>query len=689
MTESGEERGDGRLQGDFLSEAMELVEALSSALLDAEGALKEGKEPGPDLVNEAFRATHTLKGISSLFGQPEVANLAHQLEDVLDRVRLGRTALDDAVLDVLFEGVDLLSRLVSGEPLPDLLQMEAFERRIVAFTSLPSAPLDVRSALERLQVNAEILSTLTEYEEHRLEESLRRGRKIYLVHGEFGIAGIDDELESLRTRLQGVGEVITTLPSEESAGEDRIGLDMMLATEVAEARLQNIVSEWGGEVRSLGAGPETATPVPASRTPVPGSPSTAGDVTEPGRARDGQRALSQTVRVNIDKLDYLMNTVGELSLVRNELHQIASSVEEAGAKPELSRDLARQMVTFSRRLDDLQRGILQVRMVPLSQLFDKLARVVRRLSREFEKQVSFYVSGGETEIDKLIVEELSDPLMHIIRNCIDHGVEDPISRAVGGKPAEGMVALRASARGNHVVVEVEDDGAGMDPDVLLRRAVERGFLTPEQAVEMTRREILNLIFLPGFTTREEVGQISGRGVGMDVVKTNLSHLSGLIEVMSEPGRGTRFSLTLPVTLAVVKALIVSVSEQIYAIPLSTVLEVVPLGRSQVSTIDGREVLTLRGTTLPLLQLEPLFGLAPQAMPADESRHRRYVVVVGMAQHRVGLVVNALAGQQDIVVKSLGKSLSGVPGIAGATELGGRRTVLVLDIAALVGEFAGS
>jgi two-component system chemotaxis sensor kinase CheA len=401
---------------------------------------------------------------------------------------------------------------------------------------------------------------------------------------------------------------------------------------------------------------------------------------------EGPTGWSQTVRVNIDKLDRLMNTVGELTLVRNELAELQRELRQTEVDGGYHRRFQREMRTFGRRLDELQRGILEVRMVPLSQTFDKLARVVRRLSRDFEKQITFYVTGGGTEIDKLIVEELSDPLVHIIRNCIDHGVEDPVTRAALGKPAEGMVALRAFPRGNHVVIEVEDDGAGVDPDRLLGSAIERGFLTPETAVELTPREIMNLIFEPGFTTRGEVGPVSGRGVGMDVVKNNLARLSGLIDVFSELGQGTRFTLTLPITLAIIRALIVEVADQRYAIPLSTVLEIFPVRRAQLSTIEGREVVTLRGATLPLLRLEPVFGLQPPVRPAREGAGREYVVVVGMAQHRVGVLVDDLVGQQDIVIKSLGKSLSGVPGIAGATELGGRRTVLVLDIAALVDEF---
>lgn len=674
------DRGEARLQGDFAAEAQEIVEALSRALLDADSALKSIQTPHPDTVNEAFRATHTIKGLSSLFGRGDVAGFAHELEEILDALRMGRLDFSASLLDVLFEAVELLGKLI-GEEGCDPAELEAFGPRLAALMVPVVAPPDLATVLQRLQLSTDLLSMLTEYEEHRLRESLAVGRRLFLVRSAFDVITIDEDLEHLRSTLKTIGEVITCLPSDQEVGEDRIGLDLLLTTERGAAEVRRISEALNSTVEELG---RQAAPTPVPReapTPVP-----IGRGKEPqDTPREGLRAMGQTVRVNIEKLDRLMNAVGELALVRSELRLFQRAIARGELDAGLPRNLALLERTFSRRLDELQRGILEVRMVPLSQVFDKLARVVRRLSREFDKQVAFYVSGGETEIDKLIVEELTDPLMHIIRNCIDHGVEDPITRTALGKPAEGMVALRAFPRGSHVVLEVEDDGAGIDPDMLLHQAILRGFLTPEVGSEMGRRDILNLIFVPGFSTREEVGPISGRGVGMDVVKTNLSKLSGLIDVSSTPGQGTRFRLTLPITLAIIRALLVKISDQIYAIPLSSVLEIVPVRSGQVATIEGREVLTLRGATLPLVRLEPVFGLPPPVASGQDGRVREYVVVVGVAQHRVGLVVNALWGQQDIVIKSLGKSLSGVPGVAGATELGGRRTVLVLDVASLVEE----
>ncbi|MDY0003334.1 MAG: chemotaxis protein CheA [Polyangia bacterium] len=718
MTGSRDGKTEARLQGEFSAEAQELVEALSRTLLDADAAIKQGRAPLAETVNEAFRAIHTLKGLSSLFGRQDLSELSHVMEEALDGVRLGRIEFEVSVLDRFFETVDLLVRASGGEP-PSRQELQEGLMRLKALM-VPSQPAHVMTdALEQLSLGPELLSSLTEYEEHRLRSSLERGSRLYLVHGSFDLSSIDEELEQLRDKLKAFGEVITCLPSDEPAGEDRIGLDLMLATEAPRGEVMELVAGLGKKAEELGrpgtltpipqdeasgpsngilgrshggfgppeppvdAGPLVGSIAPGDKTPVP-SGRAAGLVARE-TAREGTTVLGQTVRVDIGRLDRLMNTVGELALVRNELRDLGRALSAGEAGPDLARLMSRQMRAFSRRLDELQRGILEVRMVPLSQVFDRLARVVRRLSRESDKQVGLYVSGGDTEIDKLIVEELSDPLMHILRNCIDHGVEDPITRTALGKPPEGMVALRAFPRGNHVVLEVEDDGAGIDPDLLLHQAIRRGFVTPEQGSEMGRRELLNLIFLPGFTTKEEAGPLSGRGVGMDVVKTNLSRLSGLIDIFSKPGQGTRFTLTLPITLAIIRALLVRVSDQIYAIPLSTVLEIFPIRPGQVTKLEGREVVSLRGVTLPLMRLEPVFGLASRAIPAMESEGREYVVVVGMAQHRVGIVVNLLVGQQDIVIKSLGKSLSGVPGIAGATELGGRRTVLVLDVAPLVEE----
>jgi two-component system chemotaxis sensor kinase CheA len=320
-------------------------------------------------------------------------------------------------------------------------------------------------------------------------------------------------------------------------------------------------------------------------------------------------------------------------------------------------------------------------MVPIGQIFTRLSQVVRKYARDEGKDIDLQLQGEETELDKLMIEDLADPLMHLIRNAIDHGIEAPEVRSRLGKPEQGSVKLTAFPRGNHVVVTVEDDGAGMDPAQILAKAVQKGVLQPGHGFdpERDRKDIFDLIYLPGFTTRETVTEISGRGVGMDVVKRNVSKLSGMVDIQSEPGTGTIFTITLPITLAIIKALVVESGGQVFAIPLSTVLEILQATTSQIETIEGREVMSVRGDTVPLLRLTRAFNL-----PEDRDRDAFYLILVGLAERRIGIIVDSLRDQQEIVIKALGKRLSETPGIAGATELGDKRgVVLVLDVESLI------
>jgi two-component system chemotaxis sensor kinase CheA len=375
-----------------------------------------------------------------------------------------------------------------------------------------------------------------------------------------------------------------------------------------------------------------------------------------------------------------MNVVGELVLVKSALHAVADRLKVDGADPVLASELLRSNRNLERKLDELQAGILEVRMVPLEQIFDKLARMVRKIARELGKEIDFEVSGGDVELDKLIVEELSDPLMHLIRNAIDHAIEPSDVRAAAGKPRAGKVRLVAEQKGNHVQIVVEDDGAGIDEGRVREVALARGLASEAGVAEMGRRDVLNLVFVPGFSTARQVTALSGRGVGLDVVKNNIANLSGIIELATERGRGTRFEITLPVTLAIIRALVVSAAGRTYAVPLNSVLEILELRGKDVRTLSTREVISLRGSTVPLVRLGRFFGLAGPSSPDSF-----FVVVVGLAQERLGVAVDALVGQQDIVVKPLGPHLHGVRGIAGATDLGNRRTVLVLDVGAIIEE----
>lgn len=448
------------------------------------------------------------------------------------------------------------------------------------------------------------------------------------------------------------------------------------------APLRAVESESAQELLALQDEPapsRSESSAPAVRT------MTLSDESGAPRARsesESLRSLSQTVRVDISRLDALMNTVGELLLIKANLQRMAETARQEGPAA-LSKmwgqELGRETRQLERKLDALQQGLLEARMVPVGQVFDRLARLVRRIAREAGKEIDFVISGGEVELDKLIVEELSDPLMHIIRNAIDHGAESPEAREAAGKPRRARVSLRAEQKGNHVVIEVSDDGSGIDELGVRETALRKGLITEAQAREMSRRELLNLIFLPGFSTARTVSELSGRGVGLDVVKNNIGNLSGIIDVWSERGQGTAFHLTLPVTLAIIRALVVGVSGRTYAVPLNSVLEILSVKPSEIRTVERREVLDVRGQTLPLMRLSRLFS------HPERQNDRHFVVVAGLAQERLGIAVDELQGQQDIVVKSLGGRLQGVRGISGAADLANRRTVLVLDVGALLEE----
>ncbi|HSJ95901.1 MAG TPA: chemotaxis protein CheA, partial [Myxococcota bacterium] len=392
------------------------------------------------------------------------------------------------------------------------------------------------------------------------------------------------------------------------------------------------------------------------------------------------KSISETVRVDIRKLDELMNLVGELVIQRGAIGALVDQLLLEPRAARLARELAKVHKALDRKLQELQAGVLEVRMVPLRQVFEKLSRVVRRLRRDSGKDVRLEIRGGDTELDKLIVEDLADPLMHVVRNAFDHALEPVEERAAAGKPAEGTIRIEAHQRGSHVVIQVSDDGRGIDLDALRARAVARGLVAADAA--LTAKETLDLIFLPGFSTREEVTETSGRGVGMDVVRENVNSLGGLVHVESRRGHGTTISLTLPITLAIIQALVVGAGEQRFAIPLTSVLESLLIDDSEILRSEGRELLNLRGEPLPLRRLHVEFGL-----PAPPPGARLAVVVVGLGDVRAGLLVERLEGQQDAVIKPIQGPVRSVRGIAGATELGDRGTVLVVDVAALVEDAA--
>ncbi|RYZ01592.1 MAG: chemotaxis protein CheA [Myxococcales bacterium] len=674
---------------EFFSEAQEIIETLSRNLLALDAAQKSGKED-PSLINEAFRAVHTLKGLAGLFGAIRLGAFSHRLEDLLDDLRLGRMDLRPEVLDVLFSTVDAYGRILTVEKEGRDEDLPSVDDLFHRLDRLGAAVERGVSPVGNYELDPGMLAVLTEYEEHRLRANIEQNLKLYRLRVQFDLSTIDKALDDMKERAKRHGEIITYLPTGEATGADAIELDLLvasrddLATLIGSLGADNVVIE---EIpRRRGSVSPSMLPMRGSLTGAASAPKAADpmamDRLADGPAEQGPslRSLTQTVRVDIRKLDHLMNIVGELSIVRSSLSRIAERLRGEGSR-QLATELMRLHRNFDRRLGEMQDGILEVRMVPLGQVFDRLARVVRQISRDLNKEIRLVITGAETEIDKLIVEELSDPLMHMIRNAIDHGIESAERRAEVGKPLAGTIALNAFQKGNHVMIEVEDDGRGIDEAALVEKAVASGKIARGEASELVRDEILALIFVPGLSTREQADDLSGRGVGMDIVKTNINKLGGVIDVHSESGIGTKMAITLPITLAIVSALLVRVHEQVFAIPLSTVSEALSFDAAQVRRVENREVITVRGSSLPICDLGRLLGL-PEPL---EERRRRFVVVAALGNRRLGLVVDHLFGQEDIVIKPLGSSLSRVRGFAGATELGDQRVGLVLDSGAVIEE----
>jgi two-component system chemotaxis sensor kinase CheA len=699
---SGDENDSVREE--FLSEAQEIVETLSRDLLLLEQSQKEGRTD-PDLLNDIFRAVHTLKGLAGMFGMTSLSNLAHTLENLLDDLRLGRVDITQGTLDVLFDGVERIQRILASSGSGELAQeidVSDFAESVDRVAEVP----EQRDVMADFELGENVLSVLTEYEEHRLRANIAQGVSLYRLRVSFALASIDTALEDLKARARQLAELITYLPSMGGANDDLIELEVLLASRADVERLREVLCSDDAvlEVVPRRGVQKLPTLIPAPPGEVPPTLPDEDEelVAEPAVSRRSAvpipierigadalslRSVANTVRVNIQKLDHLMNVVGELAIIRGAVAQITERLRERPEMRHFSTELHRISRSFERNLAELQDGILDVRMVPLGQVFDKLARVVRQAARDAKKEIRLEVKGSDTEVDKLIVEELSDPLMHLIRNAIDHGVETPARRKEIGKDPVGLLGLTAYQKGNHVLIDIRDDGAGIDPQRLVARAIQNGIYTEETARELSREDILNLIFIPGFSTKDKVTDLSGRGVGMDVVKTNIGKLGGVIDLKSEVGKGTTFTITLPITLAIISALVVRVMGQTYAIPLANVQEALMLDSRSVRTVEGREVMTLRGGTLPLCRIGELFRL--DAHRSEERTPRHFVVVSQLGNRRLGMVVDLLLGQQDIVIKSLGKSLDGMRGFAGATDLGDQAVTLVLDTPQILEEVLAS
>ncbi len=673
---------------DFISETEEIIGSLNFDLVKLADSVDSG-DCDPDVLNGIFRGAHSIKGLAGMFGFDDLSKLSHSMENLLDGLRLGKVPFTQSLVDTLFNALDVLINLIDGKNNDENFTIDLGAILAQISQAAKGGAQVNEDPLAGLDIDASILNVLTEYEEHRLLENVRKGRCLHLLRMNFDLSSFDQELAEITQQLKQQGEVISTLPSTGDVG-DKIAFQILFGSDLNRVDIEMLLGRDTLDIRTCGKVPQEQEsegfvledPAAVETSIVVGKPE--AEIPLPAAVEDADgssssRSISRTVRVDIDKLDLLMNIVGELVLSKSAITNIGERLKGTGEK-ELATELSKTTRILERRLHELQKGVMDVRMVPVGQLFDKMTRIVRRVSNEQGKKVDLEIKGADTELDKLIIEDVSDPLMHIVRNAIDHGLESPQERRAAGKPEKGSVQLWASQKGNHVVIEVHDDGRGIDSDKVRLKAIEKGLISKTQT--LTEEEVFDLLFMPGFSTRDEVSDLSGRGVGMDVVKNNIAALSGMIEVKSQAGQGSSMIITLPITLAIIKALIVRVGEITYAVPINSVLETLMIEADAIKTIEKREVIELRESTVPLLRVDQVFELATFDKNDDRPL---FVAIVGLAEKRMGFVVDELLGQQDVVIKSLGKALGFIKGIAGAAELGNQKTILVLDVAGLMSE----
>ena len=598
MTEGFDNDEMKEIVQEFLAEAQEMLEGLDNFFVQL-----EARPDDTSLLNEIFRAAHSIKGSAGFIGLTRIVEVAHHAENVLNQLRQGMMKAEPAVIDIILEAMDALKLLLE----------------------------EVHTGV---QADVDI-DTLT----MKLDLLLQWGEDQSASHESNG----------------------PSAPHSEEAG-------MAVPPEEFEA-----------------AEPLSPSPPPSaeivshnpSPPPPPQSLSSAPPQSEASPAQSSGVEVDQTIRVETSRLDNVMNLVGELVLGRNRLVRLATDTSDDEDREKQQKDIAEAVIQLSRVTTDLQLAVIKTRMQPIKKVLGKFPRMVRDLSRKLGKEARLELSGEETELDKSVIEEIGDPLVHIIRNAIDHGLEMPEERLASGKSPEGVVKISAYQEGNSIVIEISDDGHGVNVERVRKKAIERNLISAADADRMSTDELVNLIFLPGFSTAEKVTDVSGRGVGMDVVRTNINKINGTVEIRSQNGLGSTFVINLPLTIAIIQALMVAIGEEVYAVPLQSVVETVKITESDIRTLSGAEVLNLRNQVLPLLRLRDEFKIPGESH--ESAGKNRYVVVVQLGSRSVGLVVEALPYQEEVVIKSMGPILSGIRGMAGATITGDGKVVLILDV----------
>ncbi|WP_202077122.1 chemotaxis protein CheA [Caldalkalibacillus salinus] len=720
----------------FIDEAREHLQAINDNLLEFE------KRPDDlAIVNEIFRSAHTLKGMAATMGFEDLATLTHEMENVLDKIRNDELQVDTNMIDVIFKSVDSLESMVhsiidGGDGKLDVTDIvsELSEVAVGGGTSPSSSSQGTGKATSASDLPFDI----NDIELTIVQQSIESGYQVYAVEVQIRS---DCLLKSARAYMvftvleEGGGEVIKAIPSVEDIEQElfdssfEVLLVSKLSGEEVQKKVMNVAEIVDVEVQALTpellqklTGVEQSVVVDASTeptestssqpqasakeqqqeaqkqtaasaeatagtpptdeteeksqstaaTPAPAVPEPFSDaVSKTETQTKSTRASNRTIRVSIDRLDVLMNLFSELIIDRGRLEQLASEIE--------NQELLDTVEHMGRISGDLQDIILNMRMVPIEQVFNRFPRMVRGLAKDLDKKVELNIAGADTELDRTVIDEIGDPIVHLLRNALDHGLETPEERVESDKEETGLIKLRAFHSGNNVFIEISDDGRGIHREKILERAIDRGIVTEEQGLEMTDQEVYQLLFASGFSTAEEVSDISGRGVGLDVVKNKIESLSGIVTVNSIPGAGTTFSIQLPLTLSIITSMLVKVSTEKYAIPLNTIEETAVIPKADVMSAHSGKVIDYRGKVIPLVFLREVFGLGNDGVRDDAVS----VVIVKKGDEMAGLVVDSFIGQQEVVLKSLGNYLTEIFAISGATILGDGQVALIIDTNALV------
>jgi len=680
----------------FIEESKEHLQACSEQLLALEN--------DPDdlaIVNEVFRAAHTLKGMSATMGYEDIADLTHKMENVLDAIRNSKISVTTEILDVVFEAVDDLELMVQdiesgGDGKKDVSKLVDTLNRIEAGQPLDLVEDSVSATTEEAPIEV-VTSTGVQYDEFELtviSQSAEQGfnaLEITVTLREDCLLKVARVFMTFEI-LEKSGEVIKTVPTvEQLENEDfdqkftivlltqedaeDLKAKVMKVSEIEDVKITHITDEYVQKYKQAAINENEAPPEVIETTIVPVANVTPTEKVSKEAIKTKKSASSnsnKTIRVNIDRLDILMNLFEELVIDRGRLQSIASELHN----PELNESVER----MTRVSGDLQNIILNMRMVPVETVFNRFPKMVRQLARDLNKKIDLEIVGAETELDRTVIDEIGDPLVHLIRNALDHGIEMPEERIAKGKPEVGTVTLRAYHSGNHVFIELEDDGAGVNRERVVGKAIEKGIISPEAADSLTNKQVAELILASGFSTAASITDVSGRGVGLDVVKNTIESLGGHISIDSTEGKGSLFQVQLPLTLSIISVMLVELDQEIYAIPLSSIIETAIIQKSDILNAHNQPVIDFRGTIVPLVDLKDIFEMKNRSNEEDEFQS---IVIVRKGESLAGLVVDSFIGQQEIVLKSLGEYLQSVFAISGATILGNGQVALIVDCNALI------